>query len=86
MLDEVDGPLDEANIARFIEVLREFLKWTKFVVVTHSKRTMTAANTLYGVTMQESGVSKRVAVRFEDVSEGGEISPEAIRRSDGDAA
>jgi chromosome segregation protein len=82
VLDEVDGPLDEANIGRFIEVLREFLKWTKFVVVTHSKRTMTAANTLYGVTMQESGVSKRVAVRFDDVSEGGEISAEAIRRSE----
>jgi chromosome segregation protein len=82
VLDEVDGPLDEANIGRFIDVLRDFLKWTKFVVVTHSKRTMTAANTLYGITMQESGVSKRVAVRFEDVSEGGEISSAAIRRSE----
>jgi chromosome segregation protein len=82
VLDEVDGPLDEANIGRFIEVLHEFLRWTKFVVVTHSKRTMTAANTLYGITMQESGVSKRVAVRFEDVSEGGEISADAIHRSE----
>ncbi len=81
VLDEVDGPLDEANIGRFVEVLRSFLQWTKFVVVTHSKRTMTAATTLYGVTMQESGVSKRVAVRFEDVSEGGEIALDAIRRT-----
>ena len=81
VLDEVDGPLDEANIGRFIDVLREFLKWTKFVVVTHSKRTMTAANTLYGITMQESGVSKRVAVRFEDVGEDGTISDAALRRA-----
>ena len=68
MLDEVDGPLDEANIGRFVDVLNEFLAWTKFVIVTHSKKTMTAATTLYGVTMQESGVSKRVSVQFEDVS------------------
>jgi chromosome segregation protein len=73
ILDEVDAPFDEANIGRFVSVLREFLDWTKFVVVTHSKKTMTAANTLYGVTMQESGVSKKVAVRFEDVDEDGAI-------------
>lgn len=84
VLDEVDGPLDEANIGRFIDVLREFLQWTKFVVVTHSKRTMTAAHTLYGITMQESGVSKRVAVRFEDVGEDGVISDAAVRRSQPD--
>ena len=80
VLDEVDGPLDEANIGRFVDVLREFLEWTKFVVVTHSKKTMTAASTLYGVTMQESGISKRVSVRFEDVSEDGHIRAEAIQR------
>jgi chromosome segregation protein len=80
VLDEVDGPLDEANIGRFVDVLREFLQWTKFVVVTHSKKTMTAANTLYGVTMQESGVSKRVSVQFEDVSEDGHIRAEALQR------
>ena len=73
VLDEVDAPFDEANIGRFVSVLTEFLDWTKFIVVTHSKKTMTAANTLYGVTMQESGVSKQVAVRFEDVSEDGHI-------------
>ncbi len=73
VLDEVDAALDEANIERFTGVLREFLAWTQFVIVTHSKKTMTSANTLYGVTMQESGVSKRVSVRFEDVSENGEI-------------
>ena len=82
ILDEVDAPFDEANIGRFIDVLRSFLGWTKFVIVTHSKKTMTAATTLYGVTMQESGVSKQVSVRFEDVSEDGNISQEAIDRDD----
>jgi chromosome segregation protein len=81
-LDEVDAPFDEANIGRFVEVLKDFLASTKFVVVTHSKKTMTAATTLYGVTMQESGVSKRVSVRFEDVSDDGEISIEAVRRNE----
>src|SRR5205823_9247628 len=73
VLDEVDAALDEANIERFIGVLKEFLAWTQFIVVTHSKKTMTSANTLYGVTMQESGVSKRVSVRFEEVGEDGQI-------------
>ncbi len=82
VLDEVDAPFDEANIGRFVEVLKGFLGWTKFVIVTHSKKTMTAATTLYGVTMQESGVSKRVSVRFEDVSEDGHISQDATHRDD----
>jgi chromosome segregation protein len=73
ILDEVDAALDEANIGRFVSVLQEFLQWTQFVVVTHSKKTMTCAHTLYGVTMQESGVSKRVSVRFEDVTDDGQI-------------
>lgn len=76
VLDEVDAPFDEANIGRFVNVLTEFLDWTKFIIVTHSKKTMTASNTLYGVTMQESGVSKQVAVRFEDVNDKGEIMSE----------
>jgi len=67
-------------------VLKSFLGWTKFVIVTHSKKTMTAATTLYGITMQESGVSKRVSVRFEDVSEDGEISDEALKRSENEDA
>jgi chromosome segregation protein len=73
VLDEVDAALDEANIERFVGVLKEFLVATQFIVVTHSKKTMTCASTLYGVTMQESGISKRVSVRFEDVSDTGEI-------------
>ena len=86
VLDEVDAALDEANIERFISVLKEFLEWTQFVVVTHSKKTMAFANTLYGVTMQESGVSKRVSVRFDDVSETGEISRAALERNNKDDA
>ena len=74
VLDEVDAPFDEANIGRFVTVLNEFLDQSKFVIVTHSKKTMTAATTLYGVTMQESGVSKQVSIRFEDVSETGEVT------------
>ena len=80
MLDEVDAALDEANIGRFVGVLQEFLSWTQFIIVTHSKRTMTCATTLYGVTMQESGISKRVAVRFQDVTDDGHI----IKRPDAD--
>jgi chromosome segregation protein len=66
LLDEVDAALDEANTARLAAVLREFLSRSQFIIVTHSKRTMAAADVLYGVTMEESGVSKRIAVRFED--------------------
>jgi chromosome segregation protein len=73
VLDEVDAALDEANIDRFTKVIQGFLTWTQFIIVTHSKKTMTCANTIYGVTMQESGITKQVSVRFEDVSEDGRI-------------
>ncbi len=66
LLDEVDAALDEANTARLSAVLREFLDRSQFIVITHKKRTMAGADVLYGITMQESGVSKQVAVRFED--------------------
>lgn len=79
VLDEVDAALDEANIGRFTNVLREFLRWTQFIIVSHSKKTMTCANSIYGVTMQESGISKQVSVRFEDVSEDGHIHPSALK-------
>ena len=65
VLDEVDAALDEANVDRFAGVLRDFLSSTQFIVVTHSKKTMAAADTLYGITQEESGVSKRISVRFE---------------------
>jgi chromosome segregation protein len=82
VLDEVDAALDEANIDRFVNLIREFNTTTQFIVITHSKRTMTCANTLHGITMQESGVSKRVSVRFEDVGEDGRIRASAIAKSE----
>jgi chromosome segregation protein len=64
ILDEVDAPLDEANIGRFTDLVQEMSMQTQFVLITHSKKTMTIAPVLYGVTMQEPGVSKLVSVRF----------------------
>jgi chromosome segregation protein len=64
ILDEVDAPLDESNIARFTELVREMSVQTQFILITHSKKTMSIAPVLYGVTMQEPGVSKLVSVRF----------------------
>ncbi len=64
ILDEVDAPLDESNIARFTELVKEMAVQTQFILITHSKRTMSIAPVLYGVTMQEPGVSKLVSVRF----------------------
>jgi chromosome segregation protein len=64
ILDEVDAPLDEANIGRFTEMVKEMSVQTQFVLITHSKKTMSIAPVLYGVTMQEPGVSKLVSVRF----------------------
>lgn len=64
ILDEVDAPLDEANIGRFTELIREMAVQTQFIVITHSKKTMAVAPVMYGVTMQEPGVSKIVSVKF----------------------
>jgi chromosome segregation protein len=66
ILDEVDAPLDDSNIDRFARILRKFSDNTQFIVVTHNKRTMEAANAMYGVTMEEEGVSKLVSVRFNE--------------------
>lgn len=71
ILDEVDAALDEGNVNRYLGVIKEFQQWTQFIVVTHHKRTMAGADVLYGVTMEEAGVSKRMSVRFEDISEDG---------------
>jgi chromosome segregation protein len=73
ILDEVDAALDEANIDRFAAVLKEFRATTQFIMITHHKRSMMNADVLYGVTMEESGVSKRMSVRFEDIGENGEF-------------
>lgn len=67
VLDEIDAPLDEANVMRFGRFLREFAEQTQFIVVTHRKGTMEQADTMYGVTVEESGVSKILSVRLDDV-------------------
>ena len=77
ILDEVDAALDEANNARFNLIVQEFVQDSQFIIITHSKRTMQVANSLYGITQQEHGVSKRVAVRFDQVDEEGRIAEQA---------
>jgi len=67
ILDEVDAPLDDINTIRFVDVLREMARDTQFIVITHNKLTMEVASTLYGVTMEEKGVSKLVSVELEEI-------------------
>ncbi|HZV35713.1 MAG TPA: chromosome segregation protein SMC, partial [Verrucomicrobiae bacterium] len=73
VLDELDAPLDESNINRFIRVLQRFLAHSQFIIITHNKRTIGMADVLYGVTMEEHGISKIVSVKFHkaDEPEGG---------------
>ena len=75
ILDEVDAPLDEANIERLMRLIKEMSRETQFVLITHSKKTMEAAQALYGVTMQEAGVSRLVTVRFHAIPE---VEPRAM--------
>jgi chromosome segregation protein len=67
ILDEVDAPLDEVNNERFVRLVREMSRDTQFIVITHSRRTMEAADVLYGVTMEEAGCSRLVSVQFADL-------------------
>lgn len=69
IMDEVEAALDEANVYRFSRYLKQFSEETQFIVITHRKGTMEEADVLYGVTMQESGVSKLVSVRLEETKE-----------------
>ncbi len=82
VLDEVDAALDEANVERFMQVVQGFLDDSHFIIITHHKRTMQACDLLYGITMQERGVSKRVTVQFEHVGADGKINAEAIEAQD----
>lgn len=77
VLDEVDAALDDANVDRFCKVVRQFTDLSSFIVITHHKRTMHEGDQLYGVTMQERGVSKRVAVKIDQVGPDGRIKPES---------
>ncbi|HMB92950.1 MAG TPA: AAA family ATPase, partial [Rhodothermales bacterium] len=69
ILDEVDAPLDDANIDRFMRLIRRFSENTQFILVTHNKRTMELADRLYGITMQEQGISRLVGVKFDEALE-----------------
>lgn len=81
VLDEVDAALDEANVGRFCSTLDLFALQSRFIVITHNKRTMQSTDKLFGVTMQERGVSKRVEVRFDQVGEDGEIDAKAVKEA-----
>ena len=70
LLDEIDAALDEANVIRFVQTLREFGSVSQYIVITHNKKTVAGANTLLGVTMEESGISKLITIKLENDSEG----------------
>jgi chromosome segregation protein len=68
LLDEVDAPLDEGNVGRYNDMVREMSKQSQFILITHNKRTMEIADTLYGVTMEEPGISKLVSVKLREAT------------------
>jgi chromosome segregation protein len=84
VLDELDAPLDESNVVRFVKILQRFLAHSQFIIITHNKRTIGMADVLYGVTMQEHGVSKIVSVKFHKADEtpvaptAGSLEPAAV--------
>ena len=81
LLDELDAPLDESNIHRFTNLLKQFVKESQFIIITHNKSTVAAADALYGVTMQERGVSKTVSMRFNTERGEAEALPTTIADS-----
>ena len=66
VLDELDAPLDDANIGRYTDLLKEFTHYSQFLVISHNKRTMSAAQTIFGVTMQERGVTRLISMKLKD--------------------
>lgn len=86
ILDEVDAALDEANVERYAGLIDDFKETTQFIMITHNKRSMTVGNVLYGVTMEQSGVSKRMSVRFDDITEDGNFKQSNSSDSASEAA
>jgi chromosome segregation protein len=82
VLDEIDAPLDESNVLRFSNVLKDFLKISQFIIITHNKRTIELADIMYGITMQERGVSKIVSVKFADSKKKAPATPVAESRAE----
>jgi chromosome segregation protein len=81
LLDELDAPLDESNIGRFTDLLKKFVHESQFIIITHNKRTVSAAQAIYGVTMEERGVSKTVSMRFNHERGEAEAQPRNIAES-----
>jgi chromosome segregation protein len=81
LLDELDAPLDESNIGRFTELLKKFVNESQFIIITHNKRTVSAASAIYGVTMEERGVSKTVSMKFNAQLGEPEAHPQNIAES-----
>jgi chromosome segregation protein len=81
LLDELDAPLDESNIGRFTDLLKKFVNESQFIIITHNKRTVSAASAIYGVTMEERGVSKTVSMRFNQERGEAEAHPRNIAES-----
>jgi chromosome segregation protein len=81
LLDELDAPLDESNIGRFTDLLKKFVNESQFIIITHNKRTVSAAQAIYGVTMEERGVSKTVSMRFNPERGEAEAQPRNIAES-----
>jgi chromosome segregation protein len=81
LLDELDAPLDESNIGRFTDLLKKFVNESQFIIITHNKRTVSAASAIYGVTMEERGVSKTVSMKFNAERGEAEAQPRNIAES-----
>ena len=79
LLDELDAALDESNIGRFVKVLADFLQQSQFIVITHNRRTIAAAGVIYGVTMQESGISRTVSMKFAEYEQSKEMQANSRR-------